>query len=130
MISIVISTVYCYNRYSILLQAAILGCAFVALLLGSLGVLVIICHAYHRYQSNTIMLRYLLISFHFLNRSRHFKEESRKRRAVQLYDSIVVKSQLGSGMKADIINMPGEAAGTMSKAMSYDVNPVNETGNK
>ena len=76
------------------------------------------------------MLRYLLISFHFLNRSRHFKEESRKRRAVQLYDSIVVKSQLGSGMKADIINMPGEAAGTMSKAMSYDVNPLNETGNK
>ena len=115
-----------------MLQAAILGCAFVALLLGSLGVLVIICHAYHRYQSDTIMLRYLLISFHFLNRSRHFKEESRKRRAVQLYDSIVVKSdksQLGPGMEVNIINMPGEAAGTMSKAMSYDVNPVYETGN-
>jgi len=96
------------------LQAAILGCAFVALFLGSLGVLIIICHAYHR--------------------SRHSKEESRKRRAVQLYDSIVVKSdksQLSPGMEAgsDIINMPGEGTGTMSKAMSYDVNPVYEISN-
>jgi len=93
-------------------EAAILGCAFVALLLGSLGVLIIICHAYHR--------------------SRHFKEESRKRRAVQLYDSIVVKSdksQLSSGLETSVINMPGEAAGTMSKAMSYDVNPVYDVGN-
>jgi len=95
-------------------EAAILGCAFVALLLGSLGVLIIICHAYHR--------------------SRHFKEESRKRRAVQLYDSIVVKSdksQLSPGFEAEssIVNMPGESAGTMSKAMSYDVNPVYETSN-
>jgi len=96
-------------------EAAILGCAFVALFLGSLGVLIIICHAYHR--------------------SRHFKEESRKRRAVQLYDSIVVKSQSQSqpspGVEAEfnIINMPGEGAGTMSKAMSYDVNPVYETSN-
>ena len=73
-----------------------------------------------------------MISSHFLNRSRHFKEESRKRRAVQLYDSIVVKSdksQLSSGLETSVINMPGEAAGTMSKAMSYDVNPVYDVGN-
>jgi len=82
----------------------VLGVAFVALLLGSLGVLIIICHAYHR--------------------SRHFKEESRARRAVQLYDSIVVRSDGKEGKT--VVNMPGEGAGTMSKAMSYDVNPIYE----
>ena len=49
----------------LILQAAILGCAFVALFLGSLGVLIIICHAYHRYQSDTLT-RPGTISSHFL----------------------------------------------------------------
>ena len=57
-------------------------------------------------------------------------------RGAQLYDSIVVKSdkrdinktekKTGVGGKAVSVSvqMPGEMGGTMSKAMSYDVNPI------
>jgi len=112
-------------------EAAVLGVAFVALLLGSLGLIIIICHTYRR--------------------SRKAREESRKIRGAELYDSIVVKSESDSDhnyksdskikpkksllVKGDselvqatnqkpVVRMPGEMGGTMSKAMSYDVNPI------
>ena len=66
-------------------------------------------------------------------RSRHAREESRKMRGAELYDSIVVKSDSESDQRKEknetenkkiSILMPGEMGGTMSKAMSYDVNPI------
>ena len=53
-------------------------------------------------------------------------------RGAQLYDSIVVRSDSagssdpGSKRKEAMVRMPGEMepGGTMSKAMSYDVNPI------
>merc|ERR1712025_1491073 len=99
-------------------EAAILGVAFVALVLGAIGVLITICHAYFR--------------------SRNEKQkEDRARRAVQLYDSVTImpsndtKEKLISknsnvaiiSSKDSGVHMPGELGGTMTKAMSYDVNP-------
>ena len=66
-------------------------------------------------------------------RSRQAREESRKMRGAELYDSIVVKSDSESDQRKEknetenkkiSILMPGEMGGTMSKAMSYDVNPI------
>ena len=53
-------------------------------------------------------------------------------RGAQLYDSIVVRSDSadssdpGAARKEPMVRMPGEMepGGTMSKAMSYDVNPI------
>ena len=53
-------------------------------------------------------------------------------RGAQLYDSIVVRSDSadssdqGAARKEAMVRMPGEMepGGTMSKAMSYDVNPI------
>ena len=51
-------------------------------------------------------------------------------RGAELYDSIVVKSDSESDQRKEknenkiSILMPGEMGGTMSKAMSYDVNPI------
>ena len=52
-------------------------------------------------------------------------------RGAQLYDSIVVRSDSAGSSdpgarKEAMVRMPGEMepGGTMSKAMSYDVNPI------
>ena len=70
------------------------------------------------------------------SRSRVAREETRKMRGAQLYDSIVVRSDSAGGSDPEAggrkdrreqgVRMPGEMepGGTMSKAMSYDVNPI------
>ena len=75
------------------------------------------------------------------HRSRNEKQkEDRARRAVQLYDSVTImpsndtKEKLISknsnvaiiSSKDAGVRMPGELGGTMTKAMSYDVNPIYE----
>jgi len=96
-------------------EAAVLGLALVALVLGSLGVVIVLCHTYYR--------------------SRVAREETRQMRGAQLYDSIVVRSDSAGSSdpgaerrkeEEAMVRMPGEMepGGTMSKAMSYDVNPI------
>ena len=70
-------------------------------------------------------------------RSRLVKKETRQIRGAQLYDSIIVKKKRTESSEHDkdktdterddkpSLKMPGEmVGGTMSKAMSYDVNPI------
>ena len=74
-----------------------------------------------------------------LFRSRSARAETRKQRGAELYDSIVVRSESGEPQHSSdqtssssslpelpAVRMPGELAkgGTMTKAMSYDVNPI------
>ena len=69
------------------------------------------------------------------SRSRVAREETRQMRGAQLYDSIVVRSDSAGSSdpgaerrkeEEAMVRMPGEMepGGTMSKAMSYDVNPI------
>ena len=114
-----------------LFQAAVLGLALVALVLGSLGVVIVLCHTYYRSASLHLPHRHLTSSVH--SRSRVAREETRQKRGAQLYDSIVVRSDSAGSSdpgaesrKEAMVRMPGEMepGGTMSKAMSYDVNPI------
>ena len=97
-------------------QAAVLGAAFVALVLGAGGLAVALYHYYRCLHSQfQVALSKLSES---LNLRKESKGVSPSLRAAQLYESVRIRPVV---VEAEV--MPQEAKSTKSKTMSYEVNP-------